>query len=107
MFDLPKKMLTNEKIKGGHERELYQVVQSMVGAIALWAGEKPAFHFLEILKIIKKRKAADSKEEEKQQIKVSNHDAAHVEYEFSSHEEKQIVISSESDGKLHSPPKDD
>jgi hypothetical protein len=55
----------------------------MVGAIALWAGVQPAVHFLKTLKIIKKKKAGaavESKEEEKEEVRVE--DA----YEFSSQE---------------------
>jgi hypothetical protein len=54
----------------------------MVGALALWAGVQPAIHFLKTLKIIKKKKAGavESKEEEKEEVRVE--DA----YEFSSQE---------------------
>jgi hypothetical protein len=54
-----------------------------VGALALWAGVQPAIHFLKTLKIIKKKKAGvavESKEEEKEEVRVE--DA----YEFSSQE---------------------
>ena len=83
MFDLNKKMLTNEVKKGGRKREPFQIIQSIVGALALWAGVQPAIHFLKTLKIIKKKKAGaavESKEEEKEEVRVE--DA----YEFSSQE---------------------
>jgi len=56
IFDLPKRLITNEKIQGGQKRELNQIALSMIGAVALWAGIEPAFHLLQMLKIVRKRK---------------------------------------------------
>jgi hypothetical protein len=59
-------MLTNEKVQGGRQREPYQVVRAIVGALSLWAGIEPSVHLLQILKIIVMRKpVVDLKQEEK------------------------------------------
>ena len=55
-FDLPKKLLTNEVVPGGQKREPFKIIQAIVGALALWSGIEPAFHFLQILQIIVERK---------------------------------------------------
>lgn len=59
-------MLTNERVPGGRQREPYQILQAMVGALALLAGVEPTVHLLQILQIIVMRKpVVDLKQEEK------------------------------------------
>ena len=109
-FDLPKKMLTNEKVQGGRQREPYQVVRAIVGALSLWAGIEPSVHLLQILQIIVMRKpVVDLKQEEK---KIQEKDQLglieQVNSFFDEEEEvKEKNHGSESNAKLHQPSQDE
>lgn len=53
IFYLDTKLLTNEqKQSEAPKRELSAIVNSIVGALGLWAGIEPVIHFLQLLNVI-------------------------------------------------------
>jgi len=57
IFYLDGKLLTNKQVHSeAPNRELSAIVNSIVGALGLWAGIEPVLHFLQLLNAIQKDK---------------------------------------------------